>query len=145
MLEETLLSLHPLLSLISGFRADINGTFAEALARTPNLVALMRGARRVERWCDNTVTYGFFRPPYGPGWALVGDAGDHKDPITGQGITDVFRDAQLMAEAIADGFAGRWPLAAALAAYEQTRDAIVLPMYEFTNDLAELTPPPSER
>ena len=37
------------------------------------------------------------RQPYGPGWALVGDAGYHRDPITGHGITDAFRDAELLA------------------------------------------------
>ena len=45
--------------------------------------------------------------PTDPGWALVGDAGYHKDPNTAQGITDAFRDAELLAEAIDAGLAGR--------------------------------------
>ena len=40
------------------------------------------------------------RQPYGPGWALVGDAGYHRDPVTGHGITDAFRDAELLARAV---------------------------------------------
>ena len=40
------------------------------------------------------------RRPVGPGWALVGDAGYHRDPITGHGMTDAFRDAELLAGAI---------------------------------------------
>jgi flavin-dependent dehydrogenase len=47
---------------------------------------------------------------YGPGWALVGDAGYHKDPITAQGITDAFRDSELLADALGASFAGTRPL-----------------------------------
>ena len=36
--------------------------------------------------------------PSGPGWALVGDAGYHLDPITAQGMLDAFRDAELLAD-----------------------------------------------
>ncbi|MCA9671826.1 MAG: NAD(P)/FAD-dependent oxidoreductase, partial [Myxococcales bacterium] len=43
------------------------------------------------------------RKPYGPGWALVGDAGYFRDPITAQGISDALRDAELLARAIARG------------------------------------------
>ena len=42
--------------------------------------------------------------PFGPGWALVGDAGYFKDPITTHGITDALRDAELLSDAVlADG------------------------------------------
>ena len=34
----------------------------------------------------------------GRGWALVGDAGCHKDPFLALGICDAFRDAELLAE-----------------------------------------------
>jgi 2-polyprenyl-6-methoxyphenol hydroxylase-like FAD-dependent oxidoreductase len=88
----------------------------------------------------------FFRRPYGPGWALVGDAGYHRDAITGQGITDAFRDADLLASAIDAGFSERQPLDVALAEYEQTRNACVKPMYEFTYKLAKLeAPTPDEQ
>ena len=86
----------------------------------------------------------FFRTPYGPGWALVGDAGYNKDPITAQGISDAFRDAELCATALDDTFAGRNTFEAAMAAYQQTRDDEVLPIYEFTTQLATLEAPPAE-
>ena len=41
------------------------------------------------------------RRPYGVGWALVGDAGWWKDPLSTHGITDAFRDAELGAAVIA--------------------------------------------
>ena len=53
---------------------------------------------------------GFFRKPYGPGWALVGDAGHEVDPITGHGINDAFLDVELLVEAVNAGFSGRRPL-----------------------------------
>jgi 2-polyprenyl-6-methoxyphenol hydroxylase-like FAD-dependent oxidoreductase len=72
----------------------------------------------------------------------VGDAGYHKDPITAQGITDAFRDAELIAEATDAGLSGKRPLEEALADYEQQRNEAALPMYDFTQQLATLEPPP---
>ena len=57
----------------------------------------------------------YFRVPSGPGWALVGDAGYCKDPITAQGISDAFIDAENVADAIDAGFSGRRPLEEAMA------------------------------
>jgi flavin-dependent dehydrogenase len=74
----------------------------------------------------------FFRAPYGPGWALAGDAGFHRDPLTAQGISDAFRDAQLLSEAIDAGLAGRQPLPEALAGYQRRRDEGSTAIYELT-------------
>lgn len=100
--------------------------------------------RRVEQFYGSAGLPFFFRKPYGPGWALVGDAGYHKDPITAQGITDAFRDAELLSEAIDAGLSGRQLLDAALACYEQQRDEAAMPIYEFTYQLAALRPPAPE-
>ena len=59
------------------------------------------------------------RRPSGPGWALVGDAGYHRDPITGHGMTDAFRDAELLADAADAVLRGACPRASAMARYEQ--------------------------
>lgn len=75
----------------------------------------------------------------------MGDAGCHKDPITAQGITDAFRDAELLANALDDGFSERRPLDEALADYEQQRNAEAMPIYELTCQLATLEPPSPER
>jgi len=72
----------------------------------------------------------FFRKPFGPGWALVGDAGYNKDPITAQGISDAFLDAERCA---ADQvFSGSCPFDEAMAEYQYARDEHVLPRFEFT-------------
>jgi 2-polyprenyl-6-methoxyphenol hydroxylase-like FAD-dependent oxidoreductase len=66
------------------------------------------------------------------------------DPITGQGIGNAFRDAELVAGAIADGLDGG-DLESGLAGYAAARDAATLPMFEFTLDLAALGPPGVEQ
>ena len=84
----------------------------------------------------------YFRTPYGPGWALVGDAGYCKDPITAQGINDAFLDADSLASAIDAGFSEQRPLNQALAEHTSLRDARVKPLHDFTCELAMLAPPP---
>jgi 2-polyprenyl-6-methoxyphenol hydroxylase-like FAD-dependent oxidoreductase len=86
----------------------------------------------------------FFRKPYGPGWALVGDAGYHKDPYLGQGIMDAFRDVELLVEAIDAGFSGRQYLKEALADYERQRNDIALSLYEYDTQRASMQPLPPE-
>ena len=66
----------------------------------------MRRATRVERFAGSAVP-NFLRKPYGPGWALVGDAGYTKDPITAQGISDAFHDAELCVTALDEAISGR--------------------------------------
>ena len=82
--------------------------------------------------------------PYGPGWALAGDAGYNKDPITAQGISDAFRDAELCAAALDQALSGTLSFGEAMSRYQTARDEHALPMYEFTTQLATLQPPPEE-
>ena len=125
-------------------RADIEGQFMQALDMVPSLAERVRAGSRAEKFRGTADLRGFFRRPYGPGWALVGDAGYHKDPITAQGMTDSFRDAELLVDAIDDTFAGRLSTEDALASYEQKRNEAVMPLYQMTCDLAKLEPPPPE-
>lgn len=60
-------------------------------------------ARRVGNFRGFGGELGFMRRCYGPGWALVGDAGYFRDPITAHGITDAFRDAELLSRAVVEG------------------------------------------
>lgn len=71
----------------------------------------------------------------GPGWALVGDAAYHRDPITGHGITDAFRDAELLATAVDAALRGG-DEAALLAAYERERAALAQPIFDLTCAMA---------
>jgi flavin-dependent dehydrogenase len=77
---------------------------------------------------------GHIRRSSGPGWALVGDAGYFKDPITTHGITDALRDAQLLSDAVLDGLGGASPVVA-LAGYEVTRDRLSRALYDVTESV----------
>src|SRR3954467_4958374 len=79
----------------------------------------------------------------GAGSALVGDAGYHRDPITGHGITDAFRDAELLARALDDALTGRLPEAEAADRYDRTRTAALRDVLAITRALT--TFPPVER
>ena len=122
-------------------RSDLERTMLATLDTcAPELAERVRLGMRVAPFKGADFPF-YFRRPYGPGWALVGDAGYHRDAITGQGITDAFRDADLLAGAIDDAFSGRQDLEDALASYEQRRNAAVMPMFEFTCKLAALDAP----
>jgi flavin-dependent dehydrogenase len=122
-------------------RHDIEGHYHRTVAEVaPKLAEQLRTGRREERWIGAAVP-SWFRRPYGPGWALVGDAGYLKDPCTAQGITDAFHHAELLADALDDGLLRRRPLHDALADYERRRNTAAMPMYEFTYATSALEPP----
>lgn len=72
----------------------------------------------------------------GRGWALVGDAGYHRDPITAHGMTDAFRDAELLANAAHRLLLDPSDERAAITAYEQQRDAALAPTFALTREHA---------
>lgn len=128
----------------AAFRAEIERAFFATIARVPWFADLVRPGRRVERWSGTADLPNQYRKPHGPGWALVGDAGYHKDPMTAQGITDAFRDAELLAEAIDAGLSGRAPLTDALAAYERQRNEATRTSYAEAVATASFQPFPPE-
>jgi 2-polyprenyl-6-methoxyphenol hydroxylase-like FAD-dependent oxidoreductase len=127
------------------FRADPEGAILAALDRCGDLGERVRAGERADRVFGTADTQNRFHKPYGSGWALVGDAGLVMDPVTGAGIADALRDAELLADAVAAGLNGGPPLDVALAGYQAARDAAALPMYEMTTDLATFAPPRPEQ
>jgi len=125
------------------YRADYEANYLKTLELAPEFAERVRGATRQERFAGGTVR-SFFRTPYGPGWALVGDAGYNKDPITAQGISDAFRDAELCTAALHETFTGACSFEDAMSVYQRTRDAHVAGIYEFTAQLASLEAPPPQ-
>jgi flavin-dependent dehydrogenase len=113
--------------------------FGELLERSaPQLAERLRHARRT------SPVHGMLRLPnqvrqaFGPGWALVGDAGYHRDAVTAYGISDAFRDAELLAAAVdqALGADAEDEETAALARYQQQRDQALREIFELTCRLA---------
>jgi flavin-dependent dehydrogenase len=82
---------------------------------------------------------GYLRRASGPGWALVGDAGYFKDPITTHGMTDALRDAELLSRAVApvllDGLDQDEELEA-LRGYQAQRDALSRDLFDVTDEVA---------
>jgi flavin-dependent dehydrogenase len=129
-----------LMSEFSSFKIDVERNYLASLRVDPALWEKLQAGRREERIVGTADLPNFFRKPFGPGWALVGDAGYHKDPVTAQGITDAFRDGEALAEALADVFAGRKQYDDALGEYERNRNEWVMPMYELICQFAQLDP-----
>jgi 2-polyprenyl-6-methoxyphenol hydroxylase-like FAD-dependent oxidoreductase len=117
--------------------------FAEAEALTPEFCQRVRAARRGSAWLKGA-TRSIRRQAFGPGWALVGDAGITMDPISAAGIANALRDAQYLAEAAHQGLSGATPLDEAIAQFGDRRDASAMPIYEFTREMAKLDPPPQQ-
>ena len=125
-------------------RGDIEGHFFAAMDLAPEFGERIRRATRQSKFIGSAELPGYFRKPYGTGWALLGDAGYHKNPITAMGINDAFRDAELVATALDDAFSDRRPFEEGMHAYQETRDREAGPVYEFTDEFAQLQPPPPE-
>jgi 2-polyprenyl-6-methoxyphenol hydroxylase-like FAD-dependent oxidoreductase len=121
-------------------KSDVEGNYLKVFDLVPAFAERIRGAHREARIVGMAVP-NFFRKPFGPGWALVGDAGYTRDFITAQGITDAFRDAELLVEAIDAGFSGRLVLEEALAEYERRRNEVAISGLEDACEGASLEPP----
>jgi flavin-dependent dehydrogenase len=111
--------------------------FDQLLERSaPQLAERLRHARRT------SPVHGMLRQPnqvrqaFGPGWALVGDAGYYRDAITAYGISDAFRDAELLAVALDQALRGDASETAALGRYQQQRDQALREVFEITCRLA---------
>jgi 2-polyprenyl-6-methoxyphenol hydroxylase-like FAD-dependent oxidoreductase len=123
-------------------RTDIEGHVRKVVESMPSVADRLQRATREEKWVGTAGVPNFYRQPFGPGWALVGDAAYDKDPITAQGISDAFIDADGLAAALDESWSGRRPLSDALAAHQASRDQRTRPMYDFTCQMATLAPPP---
>ena len=76
----------------------------------------------------------YFRASAGPGWALIGDAGHHKDFFAGLGISDALRDAHQLSLAIAEDD----PVA--LQRWWRRRDVQRIEMFRWAADLGRPEP-----
>jgi flavin-dependent dehydrogenase len=103
----------------------------------PDLIARLHHARRVTPVTGMLRTPNIVRAAHGPGWALVGDAGYHHDAITGHGLSDAYRDAELLAIALHQALSGD---TGALAGYQQHRDKSLREVFDLTCALAAYPP-----
>ncbi len=103
-------------------RGGLDAVFARVLAEAaPAAVDVVARGDRTEPLRGFPGVPAVLRRATGPGWALVGDAGYFKDPLTAHGITDALRDAEFLVRAVVNG---------ALPEYEATRDRLSTPLFE---------------
>jgi flavin-dependent dehydrogenase len=120
---------------------SLSEAFDEILAEAaPELAGRLRDARRTSPVRGALRLPNQVRQAFGPGWALVGDAGYHRDAITGHGISDAFRDAELLAVALYRALRGEVYETTALAGYQRQRDAALREIFDITCELATYPP-----
>jgi 2-polyprenyl-6-methoxyphenol hydroxylase-like FAD-dependent oxidoreductase len=101
----------------------------------PELFRRLRGARRTSPVRGMMRAPNHIRQAYGPGWALVGDAGYHRDPVTGHGLSSAFRDAELLSAALDTALRGEADETSALAGYQRHRDEALREVFDLTREL----------
>jgi flavin-dependent dehydrogenase len=132
----------PLLEPIRTAGSERIEAFVEQLELlVPDLGHRVRAGRATARLRGTADLPNYRRQAHGPGWALVGDAGYHRDPITGHGITDAFRDAELLATAIDQSLREPRLEGAAMASYQERRDAMARDVFDLTRALTAFPPP----
>jgi flavin-dependent dehydrogenase len=102
----------------------------------PDQAHRLDAATRVGRGHGWAGMPGFVRRSSGPGWALVGDAGYFKDPISTHGMTEAMRDAELLASALLEATSGVVPEEVALGRYQRRRDALSGHLFEASDAIA---------
>jgi flavin-dependent dehydrogenase len=117
----------PRLRAAASRSAAFDATLREAAPELAAQVAAGRGEGALSLFAGRR---GHLRQAAGPGWALVGDAGYFKDPLTAHGITDALRDAELLADAVLRGTEH------AFCEYAEARDALSMPLFEATEAIA---------
>jgi menaquinone-9 beta-reductase len=120
------------------FRRQLRGSLAEAhravLAEAaPEIAEQLQGRPAQAPLRGFLGQAGFHRSAWGPGWALVGDAGYFRDPFTAHGMTDALRDAELLARAVVEG------TESAFASYQATRDRLTMRFAEATDEIASFS------
>ncbi|HEX6337290.1 MAG TPA: NAD(P)/FAD-dependent oxidoreductase [Jiangellaceae bacterium] len=114
-----------------------HGPFSALLEHlSPAVAERVRAARGPEGRRGFAGLPGYVRQSWGPGWALVGDAGSFEDPLSTHGITDALREAELLATAVVEMHGGAISESAALAGYQRTRDALSARLYAAVEAIA---------
>jgi flavin-dependent dehydrogenase len=121
-------------------QAEAFTTLLETAA--PELAARLRTGRRTSSVVGMLRSPNQLRRAHGSGWALVGDAGYHRDAITGHGLSDAYRDAELLSVALDRALRAETDERTALAAYQRQRDQALREVFELTCALVAYPPVP---
>jgi len=114
-------------------RRDPDGYWLRKLGEHPGLAARIAGAPAGSKLRSTGDTPAFFRVSSGPGWALAGDAGHFKDPVTGQGMRDAMFAGRTLAEQVLPVLDDPVAVDRETRRWEAARDRECLPAYHFAN------------
>jgi flavin-dependent dehydrogenase len=109
------------------------------LARCPSVAAGLDNAELAGPVVGVRDLPTYFRRAAGTGWALVGDAAHHKDPLAARGISDALLGAELLADHVLRGWDNDLDQALHLYAAELTR--VLRPTAYLNDKLAGLDLP----
>jgi 2-polyprenyl-6-methoxyphenol hydroxylase-like FAD-dependent oxidoreductase len=126
------------------FRTDVEGEYLKGIDLVGDLAPRVRSGRRAERFQGTADLPNFIRTATGPGWALVGDAAYHRDPLLAHGISDAFRDAEDLAGSVDGALTGTCSLEEALAGYGQRHQQAAQAGLEETVQACALGPFPPQ-
>jgi flavin-dependent dehydrogenase len=126
----------PPVERVDEFRADLQGAYVATIAALPGLAERLRGGEQATKVRQAVDTTSYFRASAGHGWALPGDAGHFKDPVTAQGIRDALRYGRLLGEAAAPVLDDPRRLDRSLRRWARRRERECLEAYQWTNLLA---------
>ncbi|MEO6082662.1 MAG: NAD(P)/FAD-dependent oxidoreductase [Umezawaea sp.] len=114
-------------------RKDARRAYLDRIkTNAPSLHDRLQDAEQIGRIHGTGDQQNYFRLPIGPGWALIGDAGHHKDSLTAQGIGDALMQAELLVDSVRDGVADPARLRAGLAVFAAERDRRLMPYFSAT-------------
>lgn len=131
--------------LMPAFSSDPDGEFLRLLRQAGvDLLDRVSAGSRVSPFRGTPGLPGFIRQAHGPGWALVGDAGYTKDPISAHGISDALRDAELCATAVDRALRLPEEERQALTDFQMVRDRLSSVMFSESQALAGFNWGPAE-
>ena len=126
------------------YRTDVDASYRDIIALAPTLAHRLERADKATPFKGTSKLPNFYRRSVGEGWALVGDAAYHRDPLPGMGIGDAFLGAQLLADALVEGLPGdAQRLELALSGYQSAFRRKTSPIFDYTIKAARLADPAS--
>lgn len=116
-------------------RRDPEAYWRRKLGEHPRLAERVAGVdpASMSKLRSTGETPAFFRASSGPGWALAGDAGHFKDPVTGQGMRDAMWMGRTLGEHVLPVLDDPAAVDRATREWEAARDRECLPAYHFAN------------
>jgi flavin-dependent dehydrogenase len=133
--EQLLIGSLPSIAKAQQWRSDPSTSLIADLRSDPITAPLIEGAKPDGKVRGIIKEKYFFRQGVGPGWALVGDAGHHKEFVIGDGITEALLQARSLSGAIMKGSDQ------AMMGWWRARDVQALPLFYFGQDEGSVIPP----